>query len=110
VYLCKWLLVICSLHRLDRIPDKLRERVFEKLFETAEIARFTPDQIRSYEDSLKYYRDLKNSLDTAREEGREEGREEKALEIARELLKSGVAVSVISTATGLTAEQIERLK
>ncbi len=32
-------------------PNK--ERIFEKLFESAEIARFTPDQVRSYEDSLK---------------------------------------------------------
>ena len=29
-----------------------------------------------YEDSLKAYRDIKNSLDTAKEEGRAEGREE----------------------------------
>jgi hypothetical protein len=55
----KWLYVIRNLNRLDKVPDNLRERVFEKLFETAEIARFTPDQVRSYEDSLKYYRDLK---------------------------------------------------
>jgi len=53
--------------------NKLREHIFEKRFETAEIAMFTPAQIRSYEDSLKYYRDLKNSLDTAKEEGIEEG-------------------------------------
>ena len=45
----KWLYVIRNLNRLDKVPDKLRERVFEKLFETAEIAKFTPDQIRSYE-------------------------------------------------------------
>ena len=36
----------------------------------------TPEQIRSYEDSLKYYRDLKNSLDTAKEEGYEQGYEQ----------------------------------
>jgi len=61
------------------LADRLREHIFDKLFETAEIAKFTPDQIRSYEDSLKYYRDLKNSLDTARAEGKVEGqREEKA--------------------------------
>ncbi len=30
-------------------------------------------ELLSYEDSLKYYRDLKNSLDTAKEEGRMEG-------------------------------------
>lgn len=30
---------------------------------------------REYEDSLKAYRDIKNSIDTAKEEGREEGTE-----------------------------------
>jgi predicted transposase/invertase (TIGR01784 family) len=106
----KWLYVIRNLNRLDKVPDKLRERVFEKLFETTEIAKFTPDQIRSYEDSLKYYRDLKNSLDTAKEEGREEGREERNIEIAKELLKNGIDINIISKSTGLTQEQIERLK
>jgi predicted transposase/invertase (TIGR01784 family) len=82
----------------------------EKLFEIAEIARFTPDQIRSYEDSLKYYRDLKNSLNTAKEEGREEGREERNIEIAKELLKNGIDIDIIAKSTSLTREQIERLK
>ncbi|MBI3141270.1 MAG: PD-(D/E)XK nuclease family transposase, partial [Bacteroidetes bacterium] len=51
----KWLYVLRNLNRLDRIPDKFSERIFEKLFETAEIARFTPEQVNSYEDSLKHY-------------------------------------------------------
>ena len=33
-------------------------------------------ELREYEDSLKAYRDIKNSIDTAKEEGRKEGREE----------------------------------
>jgi predicted transposase/invertase (TIGR01784 family) len=106
----KWLYVIRNLNRLDKVPDKLRERVFEKLFETAEIAKFTPDQIRSYEDSLKYYRDLKNSLDTAKEEGKEEGKEERAIEIAKEMIIAGEPVEKIIRYTGLTVKQIERLK
>ncbi len=57
----KWLFVLRNFNKLDRVPDKLREQIFDKLFETAEIAKFTPAQIQSYEDSLKYYRDLKNS-------------------------------------------------
>jgi hypothetical protein len=69
----KWLYVIRNLNRLERVPDKLRERIFEKLFEAAEIAKFTPEQVRSYEDSLKYYRDIKASLDTKFEEGMEKG-------------------------------------
>ena len=114
----KWLYVIRNLHRLDRVPDKLRERVFEKLFETAEIARFTPEQVRSYENSLKYYRDLQNSLDTAREEGREEGIEvgrEEGIDlgvnkVARNLIANGLPDALISQVTGLPEAQIRALR
>ena len=41
-----------------------------------EIAKFTPTELKEYEDSLKAYRDVKNSIDTALEKGREEGRAE----------------------------------
>jgi len=100
----KWLYVIRNLNRLEKVPDKLRERVFEKLFETAEIARFTPDQVRSYEDSLKYYRDLKNSLDTAREEGLLEGIEKGIEQVARNMLNKGIAIEIIAETTGLTEQ------
>jgi len=110
----KWLYVIRNLNRLDKVPDKLRERVFEKLFETAEIARFTPDQVRSYEDSLKYYRDMKNSLDTAKEEGlmegKEAGREQREIEIAKTALKMGLSVNDIMQLTGLNQQTIEQIK
>ena len=98
----KWLYVIKNLNKLDRIPDKLREQIFDKLFETAEIARFTPDQIRSYEDSLKYYRDLKNSLDTAKEEGK--------IEIAKNMINKGFSISDIIDLTGLSKQQVENIK
>jgi len=51
----------------------LQERVFEKLFSVAEIAKFTPEERQGYEQSLKYYRDLKNVIDASYMEGREEG-------------------------------------
>lgn len=38
-------------------------------FDAAAIARFTPIELREYEDSLKAYRDIKNSLDTAEAKG-----------------------------------------
>ena len=98
----KWLFVLRNLNRLDRVPDKLKEQIFEKLFETAEIAKFTPDQVRSYEDSLKYYRDLKNSLDTAKIEGK--------IEIAKNMIKKGYDTKDIIELTGLTQNQINELK
>jgi hypothetical protein len=51
---------------------KLQERVFKQLFEVAEIAKFTQEERMAYEESLKYYRDMKNVIDTSREEGRKE--------------------------------------
>ncbi len=98
----KWLFVLRNLNKLDRVPDKLREHIFEKLFETAEIARFTPAQIMSYEDSLKYYRDLKNSLDTAKEEGK--------IEVAINAIKEGFPIEVVMKITGLTKEHLEKIK
>ena len=81
--------------------------------EEAEIVTFTPEAQREYEDSLKTYRDLKNSLDTAEEkglvEGREEGRVEEKIAIARNLKSMGMSISDISKATGLQEEEIKAL-
>lgn len=106
----KWLFTLKNLNRLDKIPNSLREEIFLKLFETSEIAKFTPNQVLFYEDSLKYYRDLKSSLDTAWEEGREEGieigiqkGEKRGLEKAYEkLLASGISEAQAKKILGLS--------
>ena len=77
--------------------------------EVAEIAKFTPVELKEYEDSLKTYRDLKNSIDTARKEGRLEGRLEEKIAIARNLKSMGMSISDISKATGLSEEEIKVL-
>ena len=66
------------------------------------IATFTPEELREYEDSLKAYRDIKNSVDTARREGRLKER----IAIARNLKSMGMSISDISKATGLQEEEI----
>ena len=57
-------------------PAALRDKIFDRLFQVAEIAKFTPLELKEYEDSLKVYRDLKNSLDTALRQGHAKGLEE----------------------------------
>jgi len=101
----KWLFVLKNLHKLDRVPDRLKENVFLKLFETAEISKFTQQEFRDYEDSLKYYRDLKNSLDTAKKEGKIEGKIEDAIK----MLEKELDISLISEITGLTENEINDL-
>ena len=114
----KWLYVLKNLSRLDERPAALKEKVFTKLFEEAEIAKFTPTELKEYEDSLKAYRDVKNSIDTALEKGREEGMAEgmaKGMEkekqsTARRLLSMGLSEEQVSTATELPLEVIRKLR
>ena len=73
--------------------------------EVGEIAKFTPVELMEYEDSLKTYRDLKNSLDTAEEKG--ESKEKKAT--IRRLLASGAPVDIIAIATGMTEADVKFL-
>jgi predicted transposase/invertase (TIGR01784 family) len=83
----------------------LQEKVFDKLFTQAEIAKLTPEDMRTYEESLKTYRDNYSVLETAKKEGRQEER----MEIAREMKKEGLSTEQIVRITGLSKEQIEKL-
>ena len=74
-----------------------------------EIAKFTPTEQKEYEDSLKAYRDVKNSIDTALEKGREGGKNLKAIQIAKKLLESGMDVDTVMKMTDLSKSEIEKL-
>ena len=125
----KWIYVLQNLSRLDRQPRYLQTEVFSRLFNQAEIARFSKTELREYEDSLKAYRDMKNSLDNAEEkglakglakgraeglvegraEGLAEGKKDKAVEIAKKLLEMDMPIDAIMKATGLSQEEITKL-
>ena len=79
----KWLYALKNLYKLTQRPKELCDKVFDRLFEKAEIAKFTPQEMREYETSKMAYRDIKNSVDTAKREGKQEGLAE-GIEIGRE--------------------------
>ena len=64
-------------------------------------------------DSKKAYRDIKNSIDTAKRDGIAEGIElgkaEGAKRIAQNMQAEGMPVPMISKLTGLTEAEIENL-
>ncbi|OGK08569.1 MAG: hypothetical protein A2W80_05350 [Candidatus Riflebacteria bacterium GWC2_50_8] len=97
----KWLFVLKNLERLHNIPPRFQDRIFKKLFAAAEIAKLTPEESRRYEDSLKAYRDIKNSLDTAREE--------KQIEIALNMLSDAMSIDKVCKYTGLSSTEVEVL-
>jgi predicted transposase/invertase (TIGR01784 family) len=100
----KWMYVLKHLPYLQNRPAALQERIFQKLFEAAEIARFAPEEKARYEESLKYYRDLKNVVDTSFEEGREEGK----IEVILKSHETGLDVETISKITGKSIEEVKK--
>lgn len=59
--------------------------------------------------SLKAYRDIKKSIDTAKEEGREEGVAKEKLATAKRLLGMGLTQEQVAKCTGLSIKEIEKL-
>jgi len=109
----KWMYVLKNLHRLQDKPVRLQEKVFEKLFSEAEIAKLKPEDMKAYEESLKVYRDNYSVIETAKNEGRQEGRQEgkneTKVETAIAMKKEGLSTDLIYKITGLPKEQIEKL-
>jgi len=85
-----------------------------KVFETADTSQYSPNLLSQYQDSLKDYRDLKNSLDTYRAEGLAEGLE-KGLEkgvkqVALNAIKKGLDDDFIQELTGLSPSEIAQIR
>ena len=110
----KWMFVLRNLGNLMERPVALQERVFNRLFEAAEIARFNRKKLVEYEDSLKAFRDwysvMKTTLNKGREEGRVEGRAEEKIAIARQMKANSLSTEVITKCTGLSQEEINGLQ
>ena len=107
----------------ERYISLLTDFGFDRFFEEAEIAKFTPQEMREYETSKMAYRDIKNSVDTAKREGIAEGMEkgmelgmaegmekgmtQKALEIAKNMLAMGLSAEQVAKATQLPLDIIK---
>ena len=126
----KWLYLLKNMSNLLKRPEKLRDRIFTKLFDVAELAQLDDEDRIKYIKSMNTERDTYNQIEYARESGREEGREEghkegkeegikegraegakqNSCDIAKRMLEKGIDIETISELTGLTAEEVSRLK
>ena len=125
----KWLFALKNLYKLNERPKALRDKVFDRLFEEAEIAKFTKQELCEYEASKMAYRDIKNSIDTAKREGiaegwekgvkkgmaegraeeRERNRKEKEDSI-RNMLKSGISPEQIASWLAVPLEKVLEIR
>ena len=106
----KWLYVIKNLPKLESRPEKFKDKIFDKLFETAELAKFDKNEQYQYEQSLKAYRDHLADLKSTYNRGRNEGIIEGKIETAIEMIKDGESNEKIMKFTKFSIEKIEELR
>ncbi len=126
----KWFYSLKHVGRMERLPEELKVKVFERLFEACEIAKFTPEEKLKYEHDMMTERDYTDILDTCRAEGlaegeakgraegkieglaegeakgKAEGLAEGKMEVARAMKAKGLGMALISELTGLSEEEI----
>ena len=113
----KWLFVLRNLSSLFERPRALQNRVFDRLFEAAEIAKFNPKELGEYWESLKNFRDwysvmstqLKKGREEGLKEGLEQGRKEECFKNAKKMKRAGIVFDVIAQVTGLSIGEIASL-
>ena len=129
----KWLYLLKNMSNLLGRPERLRDRIFTKLFDVAELAQLDDEDRTNYIKSMNTERDTYNQIEYAREtgreeghkvgkeeglkegkeegikEGREEGAKQKSFDIAKRMLEKGIAIETISELTGLTEKEISEL-
>jgi len=109
----RWFYLLKNLSRLERVPLYFDKRVFQKVFQIAEVSKLTKEELMLYENSLKEKWDYENVLAYAVKEAGEkkyaEGANSKALEIARKMKAKGRSIDEICEITELSIAEIEKL-
>jgi predicted transposase/invertase (TIGR01784 family) len=120
----RWFFLLKNLSTLEKIPDYLDKRIFQKLFKIAEVSKLTKEQREIYESNLKAKEDYYNSIsyaaelaakaaaeaatEAATEKARKE-RENRDKEIVANAKKLGMSNESIVQLTGLPLEEIEKI-
>ena len=105
----QWLCLICNEEDKIKMAESKNEEI-EKAKKELEKLAMNPEDRELYELRLKAIRDEMNIRYSGYIDGMAEGKAEEKTQIARKLLKENVNIEFISKVTGLSLEEIEKLK
>ena len=107
---------------LEKMPFEAQHKIFKRLAEIADSKTLTKEEQEKYDNSMMVmwdnYAVYKHAEEKGiikgeakgRAEGRAEGEKEKAKEIALKLLALNTPMDIIFQSTGLSIEEIKKLK
>ena len=117
----KWMFVLRNLSRLLERPKALQDRIFQKLFEQAEIAKYSDAERRLYEASQKEYWDYTSTLETAQQKGLElgiqkgiqhgiqKGVQQEKIDTIHRLQSMGLSVEQIAQGADMKVDEVKKL-
>ena len=100
----------CDLLESSNFSSELKDPQLEKALNVLHVMSFDKKEREIYEGHLRWLRDEADAILKAREKGETQGKKDKAIEIAQKLLKMGMNSEQISSATGLPASEVTKLK
>ena len=93
------------MNRFKSFPFEEDKPVFKQMEELADIATFSKEEMRMYEDSLDRYRISRLTMKTCHDEGVEQG----VKQVAKELKQNNIPIDIIMKTTHLSQAEIEKL-
>ena len=118
----QWAYIMNHMEILKEIPWATQNELYDELAKVSNVAALSPAERAVYDKNLKHYRDsiashMASFLDgkeegreEGRKEGRDEGKKESQEEFARSLMSANMPDEFVSHHTGLSIEQIQKLR
>lgn len=98
------------LSEFEDVPKGFEGEIFDVLFNSTEITNLAPEDRVKLLNDMNSERDTRNQIAYARKEGLAEGEAKGREEVAQNMISLGITSDVISKATGLSLEDIKRLR
>ena len=103
---------------LEKIPFEAQHKIFKRLAEIADSKTLTKEEQEKYDNSMMvmwdnyavYKHAEEKGIIKGEAKGRAEGRVEEKKEIALNLLTYNTPIDIIAKSTGLSIEEIKKLK
>lgn len=117
----KLMYTIKNMDKWNRMPEALKEQVFQRLAQLAEVANLSEADRIAYDKAVDsyciyatvmndhYQKGISEGVQKGREEGREEGLNEGKRQMAATMKRDGMDFQTIAKYSGLSIEEIEAL-
>jgi predicted transposase/invertase (TIGR01784 family) len=110
----RWCYVLKHLHQLKQMPRYLNKRVFQRIFQLAEVINLKPEERIMYDRNLKAKRDYENTIDyavqVAVEKAVEETEEKEKKHLINRMFANGLSMEMVCKITGMREAEIDNMR